>query len=43
MIEGELLTTRAVAERLGVTPAAARARLAKARKKDGPVTWEKLR
>lgn len=42
-IEGEMLTTVQMAERLGEKPDTVRRRLRKAQKKDGPVTWADLK
>lgn len=42
-IEGESLTIRQVAERLGVSKVAAENRLRRERAKSGPVTWAGLR
>ena len=41
-IEGEYLTTREIAERIGMSYRAAAQRLADARKSEGAVTWERL-
>ena len=41
-IEGALVTTLDIADRIGATRAAAATRLRKAQRLDGPVTWAKL-
>lgn len=41
-VEGEYVNATEIGARLGITPAAARARLTREQKKPGRVTWEGL-
>lgn len=41
-IEGESLTMKEIAERIGCTVSVASARLNKAKQMQGPVTWKRL-
>ena len=42
-IEGEYVTMREIAERLGINATTAGSRMAKLKKASGAVTWERLR
>lgn len=43
LIEGEYVTSAQIAERLGLSTSTAEGRFRRARKMEGPVTWDRLR